>query len=137
MQNGGGYVCLGLRLIELLVKEFDDDHTLVQMNYDLPHSSLMDAYIEAKNFREPYPDPDQVEQILDKSTQMAFADGKAYYYPGRNVTQGGQVSWRTNYFSLNCTEAEALPLANDGAVWKPPRYVGADRLVILTDGTLP
>jgi len=77
-----------------------------------------------------------VEQILDKSTQEAFPDGKAYYYPGRNVSQGGVDSWRTNYFSLNCTEAEAMPAQNDDdAAWAPPRYVGRDRLVILTDGT--
>jgi hypothetical protein len=92
MQNGGGYVCLGLRLIELLVEDFDNDHTLVQMQYDLPHSELMDAYIEAKNYPDPYPDAEEVEQILDKDTQEAFPDGRAYYYPGRNVTQGGVMS---------------------------------------------
>jgi hypothetical protein len=31
MANGGGYVCLGLRLIELLVEDFEKDHTKVQM----------------------------------------------------------------------------------------------------------
>eukprot|EP01031_Cornospumella_fuschlensis_P030167 gene30167-36444_t len=49
MQNGGGYVCLGLRLLELLVEDYYKDHTAVQMNYDLPHSSLMDTYIEVVN----------------------------------------------------------------------------------------
>ncbi|RYG66027.1 hypothetical protein EON64_10670, partial [archaeon] len=109
MQNGGGYVCLGLRLLELLVEDYYNDHTAVQMNYDLPHSSLMDTYIETVNAPDPYPNPQDVEQILDRATQQAFPDGRAYYYPGRNVTQGGVVSWRTNFFSLNCTQAEAMP----------------------------
>lgn len=64
MQNGGGYVCLGLRLLELLIEDYQDDHTLVQMQYDLPHSDLMDAYIEAKNYPDPYPDADQVASAL-------------------------------------------------------------------------
>ena len=34
MQNGGGYVCLGLRLLELLVEDYFYDHTKVQMKYD-------------------------------------------------------------------------------------------------------
>lgn len=131
MQNGGGYVCLGLRLIELLVQEYDEDHVQVQMNYDLPHSPLMTTYIEVVNAPNPYPDPEAVEQILDRATQQPFPDGKAYYYPGRNVTQGGVVSWRTNWFSLDCTEAEAMP-ANG---WKPPRYMPPEKLIILTDGT--
>ena len=53
MQNGGGYVCLGLRLLELLIEDYNDDHTKVQMHYDLPHSPLMDKFIETVN----YPDP--------------------------------------------------------------------------------
>ena len=130
MQNGGGYVCLGLRLIELLVEEYDNDHVLVQMNYDLPHSTLMDAYINVVNAPDPYPDPEKVEQILDRSTQKAFPDGRAYYYPGRNVTMGGVSSWRTNYFSLNCTEAEAMPKG-----FKPKKYMPPEKLIILTDGT--
>ena len=33
------------------------------------------------------------------------------------MTQGGVESWRTNWFSLNCQEAEALPeITADGAV---------------------
>jgi hypothetical protein len=131
MQNGGGYVCLGLRLIELLVQEYQEDHVKVQMNYDLPHSPLMDTYIDVVNAPNPYPDPAEVEQILDRATQQPFPDGKAYYYPGRNVTQGGVVSWRTNWFSLDCTEAEAMP-ANG---WTPPRFMPPEKLVILTDGT--
>jgi hypothetical protein len=131
MQNGGGYVCLGLRLIELLVQEYNEDHVKVQMNYDLPHSPLMTTYIDVVNAPNPYPDPQAVEQILDRATQQPFPDGKAYYYPGRNVTQGGVVSLRTNWFSLDCTEAEAMP-ANG---WVPPRYMPPEKLVILTDGT--
>lgn len=131
IQNGGGYVCLGLRLIELLVKDYEDDHTRVQMNYDLPHSKLMDAYVAVVNAPDPYPNPQDVEQILNKATQQPFVDGKDYYYPGRNVTMGGQVSWRTNYFSLDCTEAEAMP-ANG---FRPPKFMAPDKLIILTDGT--
>jgi hypothetical protein len=131
MQNGGGYVCLGLRLLELLVQEYSDDHTQVQMRYDLPHSPLMDAYVAAVNAPDPYPDPEAVEQILDPATQQSFPDGDAYYYPGRNVTQGGQVSWRTNWFALDCREAEALPSGG----WVPPAFMPPERLVILTDGT--
>jgi hypothetical protein len=91
-QNGGGYVCLGLRLVELLVEEYEDDHTKVQMNYDIVHSPLMDQYIAVRNPPDPYPDPQAVEQILDKSTQLPFPDGQAWYYPGRNVTQVGEDS---------------------------------------------
>mmetsp|Transcript_20191 Transcript_20191/g.34062 ORF Transcript_20191/g.34062 Transcript_20191/m.34062 type:complete len:609 (-) Transcript_20191:42-1868(-) len=131
MQNGGGYVCLGLRLIELLVEDYEDDHTLVQMNYDLPHSPLMDAYIATNNKPNPYPDPEMVEQILDQATQQPFVDGEAYYYPGRNVTMGGVTSWRTNIFSLDCTEAEAMP-ANG---FRPSTFMPPEKLIILTDGT--
>jgi len=31
IQNGGGYVCLGLRLLELLVEDYYDDHTKVKL----------------------------------------------------------------------------------------------------------
>lgn len=127
MQNGGGSVCLGLRLLELLVEDYAKDHTLVQMNYDLPHSSLMDAYIDVVNSPYPYPD----DGIIDPATQEAFPDGKAYYYPGRQVTQGGVVSWRTNYFALNCSVEESLPADN----WQPPRYLPPEKLIIITDGT--
>jgi hypothetical protein len=109
IQNTGGYVCLGLRLIELLVEDYENDHTKVQMNYDLPHSKLMDRYIELVNSPEPYPYPEDVEQILDRNTQQPFPDGRAYYYPGRNVTQGGVINWRTNYFSLDCREVTIHP----------------------------
>ena len=131
MQNGGGYVCLGLRLIELLVEDYYNDHTAVQMNYDLPHSALMDQYVAVVNPPDPYPDPGDVEQILNQDTQEPFVDGQAWYYPGRNVTQGGVTSWRSNYFSLDCREAEAMP--DNG--WRPPRFMSASKLVILTDGT--
>jgi hypothetical protein len=131
MQNGGGYVCLGLRLIELLVEDYYNDHTAVQMNYDLPHSPLMDQYIAVMNPPDPYPDPGEVEQILNQETQKPFEDGQAWYYPGRNVTMGGVSSYRSNYFSLDCREAEAMP--DDG--WRPPRFMPADKLIILTDGT--
>ena len=131
MQNGGGYVCLGLRLIELLVEEFEEDHTKVQMIYDLPHSPLMDLYIEEVNAPNPYPDPGEVEQILNRETQEQFVDGRAYYYPGRNLTQGGKTSWRTNQFSLDCRVAEGMPYGN----WRPPRFMTPDKLLILTDGT--
>ena len=133
MQNGGGYVCLGLRLLELLVEDYANDHTLVQMRYDLPHSPLMDTYIEVANYPDPYPNAADVEQILDRETQKPFVDGRAYYYPGRNVTQGGVQSWRTNIFSLDCSQAEALP-ANG---FRPPVFMPADKLVILTDGEQP
>lgn len=131
MQNGGGYVCLGLRLIELLVEDFENDHTKVQMNYDLPHSKLMDQYIAVVNAPDPYPDAHDVEQILNPATQEPYPDGQAYYYPGRNVTQGGVVNWRTNFFALDCREAESLP-ANG---WRPPKFMPKNKLVILTDGT--
>lgn len=131
MQNGGGYVCLGLRLIELLVKEYELDHTKVQMQYDIPHSPLMDTYIDVVNAPNPYPYPEDVEQILNRETQESFVDGRAYYYPGRNVTQGGVVNWRTNIFSLDCREAEAMP--SNGFV--PPRFMPPEKLIILTDGT--
>lgn len=131
MQNGGGYVCLGLRLIELLVEEYEDDHTKVQMIYDLPHSPLMDLYIDVVNAPNPYPDPGDVEQILNRETQEQFEDGRAYYYPGRNLTQGGVSSWRTNPFSLDCRVAEGMPANN----WRPPRFMPVEKLIILTDGT--
>ena len=57
MQNGGGYVCLGLRLIELLVEDYNVDKTKVQMKYDIPHSKLMDTYIRVVNASNPYPYP--------------------------------------------------------------------------------
>ena len=129
MQNGGGYVCLGLRLLELLIEDYYEDHTLVQMNYDIPHSKLMDAYIAAVNA--PDPVPDETGGIIDKATQQPFPNGDAYYYPGRNVTQGGVMSWRSNFFSLDCSQAEALP--SDG--FHPPKFLTPEKLLILTDGT--
>ena len=130
MQNGGGYVCLGLRLLELLVEDYFYDHTKVQMKYDLPHSHLMDNWIRVVNNPDPYIDPDLVEQILNPATQEPFVDGDAYYYPGRNVTMGGVQSWRTNWFCLNCKEAEVLPTG-----YTPKKFMSPDRLVILSDGT--
>lgn len=127
MQNGGGYVCLGLRLLELLVEDYYDNHTLVQMNYDLPHSDLMDRYIDTVNA--PDPVPDESGGIIDKATQLPFPDGKSYYY-GRNVTMGGVAAERSNYFSLDCRKAEALPA--DG--WRPSRWMSPDKLILLTDG---
>ena len=46
------------------------------------------------------------------------------------MTQGGVVSWRTNSFALDCRQAEALP-----PNWTPPKFVSAEKLIILTDGT--
>lgn len=68
-------MCLGLRLLELLIEDYSNDHTLVQMNYDLPHSALMDAYVAVVNAPDPYPDAGAVEQILDKNTQLPFPNG--------------------------------------------------------------
>jgi hypothetical protein len=132
MQNGGGYVCMGLRLLELLVEDYYDDHKLVQMHYDLPHSTLMNAFIEAKNYPNPYINPQDVEEILNPATQQPFATGEEYYYPGQTVVQGGVEHMRTNSFALNCLEAEALP-ANG---FRPSKFMTPDRLVILTDGTV-
>jgi len=132
MQNGGGYVCMGIRLMELLVEDFYNDHTLTQMKYDLPHSKLMDAYINAFNYNQPYINPKDVEEILDPATQESYPDGQAWYNPGYNVTQGGVVSHRSNIFSLDCRLAEAMPSTPQN--WKP-KFLPASHLVILTDGT--
>ena len=120
MQNGGGQVCLGLRLLELLIEDYYNDHTLVQMNYDLTHSKLMDQYIEVVNSNSGY---------IDKSTGEPYPDGKSYYY-GRTVTQGGVTHERTNYFSLDCSLMESLPIG-----FKPKRFLSPDKLIFLTDGT--
>lgn len=119
MQNGGGIVCLGLRLLELLIEDYWLDHTLVQMNYDMTHSDLMDVYINEVNSGEGY---------IDKSTGEPYPDGKSYYY-GRNVTQGGVAHQRTNYFSLDCSGLEKLPLG-----FTPKRFLAPERLIFLTDG---
>jgi len=119
MQNGGGIVCLGLRLLELLIEDYYNDHTLVQMNYDLPHSTLMDTYIDVVNSNEGY---------INKETGKPYVDGKAYYY-GRNVTMGGIEHQRTNYFSLDCSDIEKLPLN-----FKPKKFMTPDKLIIITDG---
>lgn len=131
MQNGGGYVCLGMRLLEMLVEDYAKDHKQVQMIYDLPHSSLMDAYISAVNNKDPYSDPQEVEQILNIQTQQPFVDGKAYYYPGRNQTQGGSTIWKTNQFTLNCKEAEVMPVSD----FKPHKWFPPSRIIIMSDGT--
>ncbi|GMH99466.1 hypothetical protein TrVE_jg3862 [Triparma verrucosa] len=130
MQNGGGYVCMGLRLLEMLIEDYWNDHTKVEMKYDLPHSTLMNGWIANVNNPDPYIDPDAVEQILNPETQEPFVDGKAYYYPGRNVTMGGVKSWRTNWFCLNCKEAEVLPNG-----WAPKKFMPKEKLIILSDGT--
>ena len=113
------------------MEDYENDHTKVQMKYDLPHSKLMDTYVDVVNSPNPYPDPADVEQILNHETQESYVDGNAYYYPGRNVTQGGAVSWRTNFFSLDCREAEAMP--SNGFV--PKKFMPPEKLIILTDGT--
>ena len=120
MQNGGGIVCLGLRLLQLLVEDYNQDPSLVQMNYDLPHSPLMDQYIETVNSNEGY---------INLETGEPYADGKAYYY-GRNVTMGGVEHQRTNYFALDCSDFEKLPIG-----FKPKKFLSPDRLLMLTDGT--
>lgn len=119
MQNGGGIVCLGLRLLELLIEDYWNDHTQVQMNYDFPHSELMDTYIDVVNSNEGY---------INKETGEPYVDGKAYYY-GRNVTMGGVTHQRTNYFSLDCSDIESLPRN-----FKPKKFLPADKLVFVTDG---
>ena len=120
MQNGGGQVCLGLRLLELLIEDFYEDHTLVQMNYDMTHSELMDTYIDVVNSNGGY---------IDKSTGEPYPDGESYYY-GRNVTQGGVLHQRTNYFSLDCSSMEKLPVN-----FKPTTFLPPEKLVFMTDGT--
>mmetsp|Transcript_14314 Transcript_14314/g.29428 ORF Transcript_14314/g.29428 Transcript_14314/m.29428 type:complete len:732 (-) Transcript_14314:25-2220(-) len=130
MQNGGGYVCLGLRLLEMLIPEYWEDHTKVQMVYDLPHSALMDEWIEKVNYPDPYTNPNDVEQILNPETQEPFVNGEAYYYPTREVVMGGVKSNRTQHFCLNCKEAEAMPMG-----FSPKKFVDPEKLVILTDGT--
>ena len=42
----------------------------------------------------------------------------------------GVVSWRTNYFCLDCREAEALPAGG----FRPNKFMTPDKLIILTDG---
>lgn len=120
MQNGGGQVCLGLRLLELLIEDYYEDHAQVQMNYDFPHSTLMDAYIDVVNSNGGY---------IDKSTGEPYPDGEAYYF-GRNVTQGGVMHQRTNYFSLDCSSMEKLPVG-----FQPKTFLAPEKLVFLTDGT--
>jgi len=119
MANGGGNVCLGLRSLELLVEDYWNDHKLVQMNYDMPHSPLMDQYIEQVNENDEY---------LNKDTQELYPDGKAYYW-GRSVTMGGQTHERSNYFCLDCSSLEKLPLG-----YTPKKFMPADRLILITDG---
>lgn len=119
MQNGGGIVCLGLRLLELLIEDYWNDHSQVQMNYDFPHSPLMDAYIQEVNSNEGY---------INKETGEPYVDGKAYYY-GRNVTMGGVEHERTNYFSLDCSDFEKLPLR-----FTPKKFLPPEKLIIVTDG---
>ena len=120
MQNGGGIVCLGLRLLELLIEDYYNDHSQIRMNYDMTHSELMDTYIDVVNVNDGYVDPE---------TGEPFPDGKSYYY-GRNVTQGGVYHERTNYFALDCSGMEKLPVG-----FKPKKFLPPERLVILTDGT--
>jgi len=64
MQNGGGYVCLGLRLLQLLVPEYFHDNTRVQMKYDLPHSPFMDERIAKKNILVPTLTPTMLSRFL-------------------------------------------------------------------------
>ncbi len=72
----GGYVCLGLRFLEMLIQDYNKDHTKVQMNYDIPHSDIMKNYIDKINDHDPYNDPAAVEQILNRKTQKPFVDGR-------------------------------------------------------------
>ena len=120
MQNGGGQVCLGLRLLEMLIEDYYNDHSLVQMNYDLVHSPLMDAYIAKTN------DP---MGYVDKSTGEPYKTGEEWYY-GRTVTMGGVEHERTNYFSLDCSAMESLPVG-----FKPKQFMPPNKLILLTDGT--
>ncbi len=79
MQNPGGYVCLGLRMAELLVEEFNVDKTKVQMNYDLAHSKLMDRYIEVVDAPNPYPYAQEVEQVIFVELIVFFNASHQYY----------------------------------------------------------
>jgi hypothetical protein len=91
----------------------------------------MSAFVDAVNYPDPYDNPGDVEQILNPETQLPYNTGEEWYYPGRNATAGGVTSLRSNWFTLNCKEAEDLPTAD----FKPSKFVGKDKLVILTDGT--
>ena len=44
--------------------------------------SIIIIIIQVVNAPDPYPNPQDVEQILNPSTQQPFEDGHAYYYPG-------------------------------------------------------
>ena len=101
------------------------------MRYDLPHSTLMSTFVDTVNYPDPYIDPGAVEQILNPETQEPYNNGTEYYYPGRNVTAGGKTTLRTNWFTLNCKEAEALPSAD----FKPHKFMDPSKLLIMTDGT--
>jgi len=131
MQNGGGYVCLGIRLMEMLVEDFFDDHTKTQMVYDLPHSDLMSTFVDVYNYPDPFVNPMDVEQILNPVTQESYNNGAEWYYPGRNVTMGGVTSLRSNTFCLDCRNSEQLP----STTYRPATFVPPSHLVILTDGT--
>jgi hypothetical protein len=132
MQNGGGYVCLGYRLLTLLFPYFHANTSRTLYTYDLPHSTFMDGYIKNYNHNNPYIDPQAVEEILDPSTLTPFPDGAAYYYPGREVVQGGVSSRHSNPFVLDCREAFAMSPS-----FAPPGILASSkaRVTILTDGT--
>eukprot|EP00300_Choanocystis_sp_HF-7_P021851 c20957_g1_i1.p1 GENE.c20957_g1_i1~~c20957_g1_i1.p1 ORF type:complete len:678 (+),score=128.45 c20957_g1_i1:265-2034(+) len=130
VQNGGGYVCLGLRTLTMLIKEFNENHDLVQMNYDIGHSPIMTDYVAKVNHNQPFWNPKDVEQIMDPATKQPFPDGKSYYDVNRNVTQGGVTAQRTKLFWLDCHEA--MDIHKD---FVPTRFAPPEDLVFLTDGT--
>ena len=46
------------------------------------------------------------------------------------MTQGGILHTRTNFFALDCREAEDIPSG-----YTPSSYMPPNKLIILTDGT--
>jgi hypothetical protein len=48
---------------------------------------------------------------VKQQCSQSFVDDNAWYYPGRNMAQGGVQSCRSNWFSLDCREAEAMPVS--------------------------
>merc|ERR550532_1775710 len=128
MSNGGGIVCLGYRLAQMLVETFWEEPTKSLYEYDLRHSPLMAAYVQATGALTPDPDATGDDFILEPKSLRRFNSTSWYTEPLQYV-RGGVLGNYSHRFKMNCSSCfQYRPEA------KPRRWLPPSKLLILTDG---
>lgn len=126
MQNGGGVVCLGYRLVELLVNMKQVDGPYFPM--DIKHSALMDRYIAAGGVQ-PFVNP-EIDEGIRLVDGRPISTGADWYLPPQHHVRGGVLGNYSKKFTIDCVRANSYrPDA------RPFKRHMKHELLVLTDGT--